>query len=995
MVSNCQSSHFTADKIKIQAENTTADNISQHDISISESTSESCFDIFKNLKLKYPLNLCTAYLNINSIANKFDNLKSMLEENLDIFCIVETKIDKSYPESQFCIPGYRKPYRLDISDKSGGLLVYVKETLPSRLLTKFKVPSDIQIIPIEINLRKSKWLVLSIYRPPRTEIACFIENITKLLDIYNYENILIMGDFNLESNDNKLESLIDTFGLYSMNKEATCFKSIKGTCIDLFLTNKKYSFFHTRTFETGMSDHHKMIYTIFKTKHIKLSPKYIKYRCYKNYSVDSFKFDLAASIHKQTDFAKFEQIFEDTLNKHAPLKSKIVRANNTSHMNKTLRNAIAKRSRLRNKANKSGDPLDILEYKKQRNFVVKLNKKTKRGHYNNLDPKKLTMNKQFWKTFSPFFSSKLLHSEKMILIENDSIITDEKSICEIMNSHFSNLAKSLDIKKWPEPAILPYKENAVSRAIRKFSNHPSIIKTKSLFDTSDKFEFSHVPPKNVAKQIQKLDISKSTRGSIPIKFLKEFSDIYVTLFTDIINNSINDGVFPSTMKLADVTPIFKKDDNTSKKNFRPISILSALSKVDERLLSEQISNFMDDKFSPYLCGFRKGYSTQHALLKLLENWRSYLDNKELVGTILCDLSKAFDTLPHDLIIAKLDAYGFGPNSLKLIYDYLSDRKQRCKIGSSYSSWLDICIGVLQGSVLGPLLFNIFINDFLLFTIDSGVCNFADDNSIYAHGKNINDVVLTLENEMRKAITWFENNSLVANPDKFQLMFLGTRTKSKLCLNINGTISRSTPEVKLLGITIDWKLTFDKHVKSLCKNARKKASGLMRLRNDLVTSQKLLLYNSFVTSNFGYCPIVWMFCGKTANANIDRVQKRALQAVYNDFNSSHETLCSKGNHSKIHVVNIRCLLVEVYKSLHAESPAILGNIFTKKTSNYNLRINNLLVLPKTSTLTYGLHSFIYRGSITWNHLPDELKNSENSSIFKMNLKTFNNLFATAN
>ena len=104
---------------------------------------------------------------------------------------------------------------------------------------------------------------------------------------------------------------------------------------------------------------------------------------------------------------------------------------------------------------------------------------------------------------------------------------------------------------------------------------------------------------------------------------------------------------------------------------------------------------------------------------------------------------------------------------------------------------------------------------------------------------------------------------------------------------------------------------------------------MRLRNDLVTSQKLILYNSFVASNFGYCPIVWMFCGKTANANIDRVQKRALQAVYNDFNSSHETLCSKGNHSKIHVVNLRCLLVEVYKSLHADSPAILCNIFTKK------------------------------------------------------------------
>ena len=992
MVSSCQSDLSVTAITQFQTENVIEDNISQHDLSSTES-SESCFEILKNIKLKYPLNLCTAHLNINSIANKIDNLKSMLEQNLDIFCIAETKIDQSYPESQFCIPGYRKPYRLDISDKSGGLLVYVKETLPSRLLTKFKIPPDLQIIPIEINLRKSKWLVVSIYRPPGTEISYFIENITKLLDIYNYDNIFIMGDFNLESNDTKLEPFIVTYGLYSMNKEATCFKSIKGTCIDLLLTNKKYSFFHTKTFETGMSDHHKMVYTIFKTKHIKLSPKYIKYRCYKNYSEESFKLDLACSIRDQTDFAKFEQIFEDTLNKYAPFKSKIVRANNTSHMNKTLKNAIAKRSRLRNKANKSGNPLDTLLYKKQRNFVVKLNKETKRDYYKNLDPKKLNMNKQFWKTFSPFFSSKLSLSEKMILIENDTIITDEKSQCEIMNNHFSNLAKSLDIINWPEPTTLTYKEDAVSRAIRKFSNHPSIIKTKSILDKGPKFVFDHILPKNVARQIKKLDTSKSTRGDIPIKFLKEFSDIYITPFTDIINNSINDGVFPSTMKLADVTPIFKKDDNTSKENYRPISILSALSKVFERLLSEQISNFMSGKFSPYLCGFRKGHSTQHALLRLLENWRNYLDNKELVGTILCDLSKAFDTLPHDLIIAKLDAYGFGQNSLKLIYDYLTDRKQRCKIGSSYSSWLDICIGVPQGSVLGPLLFNIFINDFLLFTIDSGVCNFADDNSIYAHGKNIDDVVLTLEHEIKKAINWFENNSLVVNPDKFQLMFLGTRTKSKLCLNINGKICRSTPEVKLLGITIDWKLTFNKHVKLFCKNASKKASALMRLRNDLSTSQKLLLYNSFLISNFGYCPLVWMFCGKTANNNIDRVQKRALQAVYNDFSSSQDTLRLKGNHLKIHIVNLKCLLVEVYKSLHDESPAILCNIFIRKPSNYNLRINNLLVLPKTSTLTYGLHSFTYRGSMTWNHLPDELKFFENSSTFKTNLKNFNNLVCT--
>ena len=611
-------------------------------------------------------------------------------------------------------------------------------------------------------------------------------------------------------------------------------------------------------------------------------------------------------------------------------------------------------------------------------------------YYKNLDPRKLDMNKQFWKTFGTFFSSKLLHSEKIILIEDEEIITDDLSISEIMASHFSNITDSLNILKWPDPFPLSEPEDAVSRAVRKYSNHPSIIKIKSLFNSDNKFEFNHILPAKVGDQINKLKVSKSSRGNIPTKILKACMDLYILSLTDIMNNSVSDKLYPSDMKLADLVSFFKKGDNTLKINYRPISILSAFSKVFERILAEQITEFMSEMFSPYLCGFRKGFGTQHALLKLLEDWRKYLDNKEIIGTILCDLSKAFDTLSHDLIIAKLEAYGFGPNSLAFIYDYLTDRKQRCKIGTSYSSWYDITCGVPQGSVMGPLLFNIFMNDFLLFTIEAGICNFADDNSIYVHGNDIDTVINSLEIQIRKAIDWYKYNSLVPNPDKFQMMFLGTKKKIDFCLDINGKVSRSTTDVKLLGITIDWKLTFNKHVYSLCKGGNKKASALVRLRNDLDTSQKAILYSSFVSSIFGYCPVVWMFCGKTADLLINRVQCRALGAVYNDFGMSFNELCSLGNHDSIHLKNLKCLLVEVFKSLHNESPAILSNIFKQKDTLYNLRRSQLLELPKTSTKTYGLCSFSYRGSITWNSIPDQIKDAENSSIFKNKIKSLNEI-----
>ena len=180
------------------------------------------------------------------------------------------------------------------------------------------------------------------------------------------------------------------------------------------------------------------------------------------------------------------------------------------------------------------------------------------------------------------------------------------------------------------------------------------------------------------------------------------------------------------MKYSDVTPAYKKDEKVFKENYRPICALSPLSKVFERILDKQMNAFMVDKLSDKFCGFRKGYNTQHALLKMLDTWRSHLDNKEIVGVILCDLSKA-------------------------LYDYLNGRKQRCKVGSTYSTCMDVLTGVPQGSVLGPLLFNIFINDFLYFIHESEICNFADDNYLYASGKTLDEVCCKLEKGMKIAM----------------------------------------------------------------------------------------------------------------------------------------------------------------------------------------------------------------------------------------------------
>ena len=291
--------------------------------------------------------------------------------------------------------------------------------------------------------------------------------------------------------------------------------------------------------------------------------------------------------------------------------------------------------------------------------------------------------------------------------------------------------------------------------------------------------------------------------------------------TDCINATMDNCCFPDKLKETDVCVIHKKDDRCQKVNYRPISVLSAMSKIFERIMSEQINQFFVGILSSLLSGFRQGYSTQHALFRVVETWKKCLDTSGIAGTILMDLSKAYDCIPHDLLIAKLEAYGFKKNALKLVYSYLTNRTQRVKIGSTYSSPQHILIGVRQGSVLGPLLFNIFINDLFYMELESEICNFADDTTIYACDTDVEAVMIRLENDLQGLMQWFTNNGMSANPSKFQIMFLGLKGAKKLCLNMNGQLIPSSEHVKLLGVNIDNSLKFETHVKEICKKVNQK------------------------------------------------------------------------------------------------------------------------------------------------------------------------------
>ena len=239
-----------------------------------------------------------------------------------------------------------------------------------------------------------------------------------------------------------------------------------------------------------------------------------------------------------------------------------------------------------------------------------------------------------------------------------------------------------------------------------------------------------------------------------------------------MNNSIASSTFPDRAKVATVVSIDKKTDNKfTASDFRPVSLLNCFSKIYENYIKNLIVNSMNNYISPYVSAHMTGYKSQNLFIRLLAEWRQHLDNNKVVGGVFMDLSKSFDCLPHDLLIAKLAAYFADENLLLYIYFYFSNRKPCVRINNIHSRFQNNIFGVPQGPIVNPALFNSFFNDFLYFNDEASVHNFADDDSLSAFESNIKNLKLILESESKTAISWFQSNKMIVNRGKFQSIII--------------------------------------------------------------------------------------------------------------------------------------------------------------------------------------------------------------------------------
>ena len=826
------------------------------------------------------------------------------------------------------------------------------------------------------------------------------------------------GDLNIDlSNpktlsENHFSDLRDTFALTNLVKNKTCFKKAHGTLLDVILTNKPNCFQKTSAFETGLSDFHKLVVTVFRSTFIKLPPKIIRYRSYKNFNEKNFVYELdqkliQGDIYKtENSYSRLTEILSKTLNKHAPMKSKTVRGNQAPFMNKEVSKSIMTKSRIKNKYLKWPSRENYLAYKKIKNKCNNLLKKSKKVYFQKHAGEGSATGKQFWNTVKPFISSKGSFSNDNIIIEagkdstvaikgGDEIsvqakdeIRDEKILVEMFNNHYINIVeKSAGFipKSIGDSSNPDNDKSTVKEIIYAYKNHPSIIKIKESTTNLIPFDFPKPTVEDISKIIKSLNPKKATGpDGIPIKVLKYASNAIDSHLSHIIGNDIEKNNYSEEPKTALVRPIFKKNERNKIENYRPVSILNGMSKIYERFIHNSLSSYAENILSNFISAYRKAYSSNHVLLRLIEHWKKSLDNKNFVGTVLMDLSKAFDCIPHDLLVAKLHAYGLSEDAVTFIYSYLKRRKQAVKINNTESVFQILLSGVPQGSILGPILFNIFINDLFLFLEDVELANFADDNTIYTENKDVEVLIKLLEKESKSAIDWFKANDMIVNPDKFQAMILRPDKKeNKFHLNINDSIISAEDSVTLLGIEIDSKLNFKNHVSTICRKASRQLNAISRIQNYLGEKEKKILINTFVYSNFMYCPLAWHFCPKSSQNMIEKIQYRCLQLLTNDYDSDYEFLLEKTKSPTMETKRIRTIALEIFKTLNDLNPSFMKDIF-KLSPHFTHKKHNIFVHPR-NTVTYGNKSLKSLGPHMWNSLPEQIKATNSLYVFKNFIK----------
>jgi hypothetical protein len=565
------------------------------------------------------------------------------------------------------------------------------------------------------------------------------------------------------------------------------------------------------------------------------------------------------------------------------------------------------------------------------------------------------------------------------LCVDDSSTSDDCVIAETFNEFFVSIGSKL--------------------ASESCSDSMHATKTNNTPRSSTIFKFSEIGVEEVTAGLRNLKISKATGiDMIPSRALKIAADIIAPSITWIFNLSLKTGIFVDAWKKACVLPIYKSGDRRLCENYRPISILPVISKILERSVFDQLYKFLNDNslLSKYQSGFRPKNSTLTALLQMCDEWHQNLDCGKLIGVVFLDIRKAFDSVDHKILLHKMKTQ-FGLTSIELGWfeSYLMNREQVCNINGQSSSPKKIITGVPQGSILGPLLFLLYINDLPECLSKTTPRLYADDTQIFASSTVYADLIEKLNSDLNQISKWLAINKLQHHPTKTKVMIIGSAQNLKEKVRdspvmLNGKTIPSTDSFECLGVIIDKRLLWDKHIEKICKKVGAGIAVMKRIKPFVPIETMRLIYNALIQPYFDYCSPLWDNCCAYLKEKLQKFQNRAARIIAGaSYEIPSADVLETLGWEALEVRRKRNKAILMYRILNNQGASSLKESFTRISAleiNYNLRNSSTdLVLPHPKR-EFLKNSFKFSGAKLWNSLPLQAKLAQSEYTFKMNINS---------
>ena len=945
---------------------------------------------------------------LTSLVKCLDVQNLITREKLDILCLNETNLKSDIDTGTLAIPSNFSLLRKDRYNDSGrggcGILIGCNinyETIDFNLTTPTEKIESLWIHLLDCNI-----YLCCFYRSEQfCSLDIFLDYMSECMLKLEKKKVILLGDINVDQNNihsnnyRKLDSIMRMFGLVQtvqgITRIAKLGDKITQSTIDVIMTNTYSYFLSCDVLEDRIGDHQAIKFTIdFNVK--KLSKfKKILIR-------DHSKSNVAALKNFFKNNCDFTPILEsncvneaaDGLNIHVqhyydhfcPIKQIKCHSDYIHKPSEELLRNIKLRRKLYRK------------YRKHQKEDEKKRKKNRLTQNPCLQCKTLWDNYKIQKNYTTKLSRRDRRANIITELKAKSAINDLKGVWKTIKkasnlpAKVSNTSSNLDADESNKyfAQIGPNIQEEVSKDNSTTAdniNYQDFLNNECLEENPTYLEsFNEVTETEVLEFISSLPGDKSTNDPIPLKIFKQILPTFISPFTHIVNLSLKNGVMPDSCKVAMVTPIHKSGELHDPGNYRPISILPILSKTIEHLVNSQLTQYLDDRGLISKCqyGFRKDHSTTYLMLDLFDRIYSSKSKHNRPGIIFLDIKKAFDTVNHSILLSKLKHYGIKDIALNWFKSFITGRKQQTRVGSRTSNLTDISSGVPQGSILGPILFTLFINDLPNACIQSTPYLFADDGALYF--ENIDrENYMNIKLEIKSIYKWLQANKLALNTDKTNLIIFDSCNKfDDISIQIRHNLTivvHESKSQKYLGLIVDNKLNFYQHIEYIKKKVSKRIGAMYRSKSLLPLKFRRMFANALMLPHFDYLDIIWCKTYKCKLRELDITYKKIAKIAL-DVNPRESSISvyKQMGWLPLHLRRQLHLSSYMYRIVNEICPKHFIGKFTYISGGSRGGENCNLYTQKSKSHK----EFFYLGAKSWNIIPQKLRTSDS-------VKSFSNTF----